>query len=87
LANQHPRDGEALAKSAQVRNLLPARLGAVVLLALGAAALGVCGTPAAIKPVATPLPGFQRDIQDAKRVVAQTEFQAHSDASSGGGPP
>jgi hypothetical protein len=37
--------------------------------------------------VATPLPGFQRDIQDAKRVVAQTEFQAHSDASSGGGPP
>jgi hypothetical protein len=32
-------------------------------------------------------PGFQRDIQAAKKVVAQTEFQAHSDASSSSGPP
>jgi hypothetical protein len=58
-----------------------------VLLALGAAVLGGCATPAAIKSVATPLPGFQRDIQAAKKVVAQTERDAHSDASSSSGPP
>jgi hypothetical protein len=74
--------------SARVRDFLPPRLRAIMLAVLGAAVLGGCGTPAAVKPVATPLPGFQRDIQAAQKAVAQTERQAHSDASSsvGGAP-
>jgi hypothetical protein len=53
--------------SARVRDLLRTRLRAIGLLVLGAAVLGGCGTPAAVRPVATPLPGFQRDIQAAKK--------------------
>ena len=44
-----------------------------LVVALGAAALGGCGTPAVVKPVATPLPGFQHDIQAAKNAVTQSQ--------------
>ena len=46
-------------------------------LVLGAAALGGCGTPAVVKPAATPLPGLQRDVQAAKNVVTQSQQQAY----------
>ena len=42
-------------------------------LVLGAAALGGCGTPAVVKPAATPLPGLQRDIQAAQNAVTQSQ--------------
>jgi hypothetical protein len=45
-------------------------------LVVGAAALGGCGTPAVVKPAATPLPGLQRDVQAAKNAVAQSQQQA-----------
>lgn len=48
----------------------------------GAVALAGCGTPATVKPSATPLPGFKRDIQAAQNAVAQTEQQASSDAAA-----
>ena len=44
-----------------------------LVLVLGAAALGGCGTPAVVKPAATPLPGFQHDIQAAKNAVTQSQ--------------
>jgi uncharacterized lipoprotein YajG len=53
--------------------------GAALALAL---ALAGCGTPAVIKPVHNPLPGFKRDIQAAHSVVSQSERQASSDATS-----
>jgi hypothetical protein len=68
--------------SARIRKLPPTRLRAILLAAMGAGVLAGCGTPPAIKPVATPLPGFQRDIQAANNAVAATERQAQSDASS-----
>jgi hypothetical protein len=53
----------------------------VATLAAGCAILGGCGTPAVIKPSSTPLPGLERDIHAAQKVVAQTEREAQSDAS------
>lgn len=44
-----------------------------LVLVLGAAALGGCGTPAVVKPAATPLPGFQHDIQAARNAVTQSQ--------------
>jgi hypothetical protein len=60
----------------------PRPLVALALALAGAAILGGCGTPAVIKPSATPLPGLKRDIQAALNVVSQTEREAQSDASS-----
>jgi hypothetical protein len=54
----------------------------VAALAAACALLGGCGTPAVIKPSSTPLPGLERDIHAAQKVVAQTENEAQSDASS-----
>jgi len=56
--------------------------------ALAAAALGVvllagCGTPAVVKPAATPLPGLARDIRAAQGVVAQSQQQAQGLGSTG----
>ena len=58
-----------------VRRVLSAgsRPVAALALVLCAAALGGCGTPAVVKPTATPLPGLQRDIQAAKNAVAQSQ--------------
>ena len=50
---------------------------AALALVLSAAALGGCGTPAVIKPTATPLPGLKRDIQAAQNAVAQSQQQAY----------
>ena len=59
------------------------RTAAMVALALAiAAAVGGCGTPAVVKPASTPLPGLARDIHAAQSVVAQTEREAQTDASS-----
>ena len=46
------------------------------------ASLGGCGTPAVIKPSATPLPGLQNDIHAAQSAVSKAEAQAQSDAST-----
>jgi len=52
------------------------RAGACALLAAAAAAaLAGCGTPATIKPVANPLPGFKHDIQAAQSVSNQAQQQ------------
>jgi hypothetical protein len=51
-------------------------LAALALLA-GAAVLGGCGTPAVLKPTATPLPGLKHDIQAAQNAVAQSQQQAY----------
>ena len=59
------------------------RLSALALAAALAVALAGCGTPAVVKPVSTPLPGFKRDVQAAQNVVAQSEAQAQSDAATG----
>jgi hypothetical protein len=65
-----------------------ARGPATLVLALaGAAVIGGCGTPAVIKPSATPLPGLQRDIRAAQSVVAKTEREAQSDASANASSP
>ena len=61
----------------------PRRLGALALAAALAATLAGCGTPAVVKPVATPLPGLGRDVQAARNAVAQTDAQAQSDAATG----
>ena len=50
---------------------------AALALVLGAAALGGCGTPAVIKPTATPLPGLKHDIQAAQNAVSQSQQQAY----------
>ena len=50
---------------------------AALALALAAAALGGCGTPAVVKPAATPLPGFKRVIQAAQGAVTQSQQQAY----------
>jgi hypothetical protein len=54
---------------------------ALLALALSTAVLGGCGTPAIVKPVATPLPGFKRAVQSAQNVVAQSEQQAYGATS------
>jgi hypothetical protein len=60
-----------------------ARGPAALLVALAAGAvIGGCGTPAVIKPSATPLPGLERDIHAARSAVATTEREAGSDASA-----
>jgi hypothetical protein len=60
---------------------VPTRRFAALALLLGAAVLGGCGTPAVIKPVATPLPGFKRAIQSAQNLVTQSEQQAYGATS------
>ncbi len=57
-------------------------LVAVGLVLAGASIVGGCGVPAVIKPSATPLPGFKRDIRAAQNAVAQTERKAQSDAAA-----
>lgn len=52
------------------------RVRCALALAVGAAALGGCGTPAVVKPLASPLPGLQRDIQAARHAVAQSQQQS-----------
>jgi hypothetical protein len=52
-------------------------LAALALVLSVAAALGGCGTPAVIKPTATPLPGLKRDIQAAQNAVSQSQQQAY----------
>ena len=61
------------------RRRLPLSVAAV--LAAGAILAG-CGTPAVIKPSATPLPGLQNDIHAAQSAVSKAEAQAQSDAST-----
>jgi anti-sigma-K factor RskA len=63
---------------------VPTRRFAVLALALSAVVLGGCGTPAVVKPVATPLPGFKRAIQSAQNVVTQSEQQAYGATSVSG---
>jgi hypothetical protein len=59
------------------------RLAACVVSVLAAGAiLAGCGTPAVIKPSATPLPGLQNDIHAAQSAVARAQAQAQSDAST-----
>jgi hypothetical protein len=53
-------------------------------LALSAVVLGGCGTPAVVKPVATPLPGFKRAVQSAQNLVTQSEQQAYGATSVSG---
>jgi hypothetical protein len=59
-------------------------VAALALIVAGSATIGGCGTPAVVKPTATPLPGLARDIHAAQKAVAQTEREAQSDASAGG---
>ena len=63
---------------------MPTRRFAVLALALSAVVLGGCGTPAVVKPVATPLPGFKRAIQSAQNLVTQSEQQAYGATSVSG---
>ena len=60
---------------------VPTRRFAALALALSAAVLGGCGTPAVVKPVATPLPGFKRAIQSAQNLVTHSEQQAYGATS------
>lgn len=57
------------------------RRWAPLALTLTAAVLGGCGTPAVVKPVATPLPGFKRAVQSAQDLVTQSEQQAYGATS------
>ena len=61
------------------------RRGPVAMVALVACGVAVaaCGTPAVVKPVPTPLPGFKRDIQAAQNAVAQSQ-QAEQDFGATG---
>jgi hypothetical protein len=63
---------------------VPTRRFAVLALALSAVVLGGCGTPAVVKPVATPLPGFKRAIQSAQNLVTKSEQQAYGATSVSG---
>jgi len=63
---------------------VPTRRFAVLALALSAVVLGGCGTPAVVKPVATPLPGFKRAIQSAQNLVTQSQQQAYGATSVSG---
>lgn len=56
---------------------------AATALALAPLLAAACGTPAVVKPTATPLPGLTRDVQDARNAVAQSDAQAQSDAAAG----
>ena len=59
------------------------RILAGVAVGVSFAAVAGCGTPAVVKPVANPLPGLTRAIQQAKSVIAQTERQAQADGANG----
>ena len=52
-------------------------------LALSAVGLAACGTPAVIKPVQDPLPGFSRDINAARNAVAQSQREAQQFGATG----
>jgi uncharacterized lipoprotein YajG len=58
----------------------------VLLAAAAAAALAGCGTPATVKPVTNPLPGFQHDIQAAQNVSNQAQQQAQQYDATGATP-
>jgi len=60
------------------------RLG---LAAAAAMVLAGCGTPAVVKPVATPLPGFAHDIHAAQSVVSQAQQAAQEYGATGVGGP
>jgi hypothetical protein len=70
--------------SLRLQGSVPTRRFAVLALALSAVVLGGCGTPAVVKPVATPLPGFKRAIQSAQNLVTQSEQQAYGATSVSG---
>jgi hypothetical protein len=56
---------------------------AMVSLTLAACALAGCGTPAVVKPVQDPLPGFKRDIQAARNAAALSGQQAEDLGTTG----
>jgi hypothetical protein len=51
--------------------------------ATAAAALAGCGTPATVKPVTDPLPGFQHDVQAAQNAADHAQQQARQYDSTG----
>jgi hypothetical protein len=55
---------------------------AVLAAVAGAVILAACGTPATVKPLATPLPGLGKAVQSAKNVVTASEQSAASYAST-----
>ena len=57
-----------------------------LLAAAAAAALAGCGTPATVKAVTDPLPGFKHDIQAAQNVSNQAQQQAQQYDSTGATP-
>ena len=57
-----------------------ALLGAA--LALCAAGLAACGTPAVIKPAPNPLPGLSRDVDAARNAVTQSQREAQDFGST-----
>lgn len=73
-------------ESMAVRRRTPRRLGAraFAAVALGAALVAGCGTPAVVKPVSAPLSGLGRDVQAARNAAAQTSAQAQADAAATG---
>jgi hypothetical protein len=54
----------------------------VAALAVSAVGLTACGTPAAIRPVHSPLPGFSRDIKAAQHAVGQSQREAQGFGST-----
>jgi hypothetical protein len=52
-------------------------------LTLAACLLAGCGTPAVVKPVQDPLPGFKRDIQAAQSVAAGSGAEAQDLGATG----
>jgi hypothetical protein len=67
----------------RTRNSLIRRGSSAAALICAAALLGGCGTPAAISPTATPLPGLGHDVKAAQHAVAQTERDAQHAAAAG----
>jgi hypothetical protein len=47
-----------------------------------AGGLAACGTPAVVKPVQDPLPGFSRDINAANNAVSQSQREAQDFGST-----
>jgi hypothetical protein len=60
-----------------------APLATAVSLTLAACALAGCGTPAVVKPVQDPLPGFKRDIQAARNAAARSGQEAEDLGATG----
>jgi hypothetical protein len=52
------------------------------LIVCAAALLGGCGTPAAVSPTPTPLPGLGHDVKAAQHAVAQAERDAQHAAGA-----